>query len=62
MPGLDARFGKLETASGANYPRVVVFAVDGESSSDCLRRHGDEPDAAGVRYIVVAWGPVHQQL
>jgi hypothetical protein len=62
MPRVDARVGKLETASGANYPRVVVFAVDGESSTDCLRRHGHEPDAADVRYIVVAWGPDDQQL
>ncbi len=34
MPRLDARVGKLETASGANGLRVVVvFAVDEESST-----------------------------
>ena len=56
MPRLDARVGKLETQIGANCPRVVVvFAEDGESSTDCIRRHGHDPDATGVRYIVVSW-------
>ena len=56
MPRLDARVGKLETASGANGLRVVVmFAEAGETSTDCIRRRGCDPDAAGVRYIVVSW-------
>jgi len=56
MGSLDARVGRLETASGANTPRlIVVFADDGESSTECIRRHGHEPGAAGVRYIVVSW-------
>jgi len=56
MPRLDARVDKLETQMGANCPRVVVmFAEAGESSTECIRRRGHDPNAAGVRYIVVSW-------
>lgn len=62
MPRLDARVDKLETQMGANSPRVVVFADAGESSTDCIRRHGHDPNAVRGHYIVVAWGPDDQQL
>jgi|PlaIllAssembly_1097288.scaffolds.fasta_scaffold1493518_2 hypothetical protein len=56
MARLDARVGKLETQLGATSPRVVVmFAEAGESSTDCIRRHGQDPHSPGIRYIVVSW-------
>jgi len=32
-----------------------MFAEAGESSTDCIRRHGQDPHSPGIRYIVVSW-------
>lgn len=34
---------------------VVLFADAGESTRDCILRHGHDPDTPGVDYIVVSW-------
>ena len=54
MPRIDARLEKLE-AQTRSESEVVVFAMPTESVSDCIRRHGHDPDDASVRYTVVRW-------
>jgi hypothetical protein len=50
----DARLAKLE-AQAREGSEVVVFAMPTESESNCIRRHGHNPDDASVRYTVVRW-------
>ena len=54
MPRIDSRGEKLE-AQAREGREVVVFAMPTESVSDCIRRHGHDPDDASVRYAVVRW-------
>jgi hypothetical protein len=54
MRRTEARLRRLEAQ--ANPPKVVVvFAETGESSTDALLRMGHDPDAQGVKYVVVSW-------
>ena len=50
----EMRVGRLEakTMVRSSQPYIRFIAEPGESSADCIRRHGHDPDAPGARYIV----------
>jgi hypothetical protein len=50
----ELRVGKLEAQamSRGGEPYFRVIAEPGESSANCIRRHGHDPAAPGARYIV----------
>ena len=50
----EQRVGRLEaqTVMHSSQPYIRFIAEPGESSADCIRRHGRDPDAPGAHYIV----------
>ena len=50
----ELRVGKLEaqTITRGGEPYIRFIGEPGESSADCIRRHGRDPAATGAHYIV----------
>lgn len=62
MNASTKRVERLEKQVRGNGGIVVLFANAGECTRDCVVRHGHDPDAPGVHYIVVSWETGDQAL
>lgn len=49
------RLEKLEAAESSCEHVIVLFQEDGESSDECIRRSGRNPDEMGIKFIVVCF-------
>ncbi len=56
------RLEKLERLEAATTPKnkrtIMVSRLGDESSDDCIRRHGHDPDEPGVFFIILV-APSH---
>ena len=53
-----ARIAKLERReTGKQTACVCLFANEGETTSECIQRHGYDPKDPAKHFIVVSWAP-----
>ena len=51
---LEKRLERLEETASESIERVVtVIMARNETYEDCIRRHGHDPNAQGVKYFVL---------
>ncbi|PIQ56141.1 MAG: hypothetical protein COW02_01610 [Comamonadaceae bacterium CG12_big_fil_rev_8_21_14_0_65_59_15] len=51
---LEKRLERLEETASESIERfVTVISAHNETSEDCIRRYGHDPNAQGVKYFVL---------